>query len=44
MEWLNVVVARLRALFRRAAVIDDIDEELRSHIELEAEALVERGW
>ena len=43
MEWFNVVVARLRALFRRAAVIDDIDEELRSHIELETEALVERG-
>ena len=43
MEWLNGVVARLRALFRRAAVIDDIDEELRSHIELETEALVERG-
>jgi len=31
MEWLNGVVARLRALFRRAAVIDDIDEELTLH-------------
>jgi putative ABC transport system permease protein len=43
MEWFNVVVARLRALARRDAVIDDIDDELRSHIELETDALVERG-
>jgi putative ABC transport system permease protein len=43
MEWPNLVVARLRALFRRDAVIDDIDEELRSHIELETDALVDRG-
>ena len=34
---------RLRALFGRDRVIDDIDEELRSHIEMEAEANQELG-
>ncbi|HKQ52491.1 MAG TPA: ABC transporter permease, partial [Pyrinomonadaceae bacterium] len=43
MRWLNVVAARLRALFQREAVIRDIDEELRLHIELETEANVRRG-
>lgn len=39
----NVLLARLRALFGREAVIGDIDEELRLHLEMEAEANVERG-
>lgn len=43
MNWLNVLMARLRALRRRDQVIDDIDEELRSHLEMEAEANRERG-
>lgn len=43
MKWLNVFSARLRALFRREAVIHDIDEEMRIHVEIEMEANVERG-
>ena len=34
---------RLRALFRRARVEEELDEELRDHLEREAQALVERG-
>jgi putative ABC transport system permease protein len=43
MRWLNVLAARVRALWRREAVIRDIDEEMRLHLELETEANVERG-
>src|SRR3954452_19502114 len=43
MRWLNVLSARLRALFQREAVIRDIDEELRLHIELETEANIRHG-
>src|SRR5688500_1056555 len=43
MKWLNVLIARLRALFRRDAVLHDIDEELRAHIEMEIEANRESG-
>ena len=43
MKWLNIVVDRFRALLRREAVLDDIDEELRLHIEMETEANRERG-
>jgi putative ABC transport system permease protein len=43
MRWLNILSARLRALTGREAVIRDIDEELRLHIEMEAEANVRRG-
>jgi len=43
MRWLNILRARLRALAGREAVIRDIDEELRLHVELETEANIERG-
>jgi putative ABC transport system permease protein len=43
MRWLNILLARLRALTGREAVIRDIDEEMRLHVELEAEANVARG-
>src|SRR5438105_5284627 len=43
MEWLNILIARLRALVRRDAVIEDIEEEMRSHIEMEAQTNLERG-
>jgi putative ABC transport system permease protein len=43
MKFLNILTARLRALFGRDKVINDIDEEMKSHIELEAEAHRERG-
>ncbi|HEY4575019.1 MAG TPA: ABC transporter permease [Thermoanaerobaculia bacterium] len=43
MRLLNVLSARLRALLRREAVIGDIDEELRLHLEMEVEANAGRG-
>jgi putative ABC transport system permease protein len=43
MRWLNILAARLRALSGREAVIRDIDEELRAHVEMETEANVARG-
>ena len=43
MKLFNVLRARLRALFRRDAVLQDIDEELRAHLAMEADANRERG-
>jgi len=43
MEWFNILMARLRALFRRESVLRDIEEELRIHVEIETEANIERG-
>ena len=43
MKWVGILTDRVRAFFRRDAVLNDIDEELRSHIEMEAEANRERG-
>jgi predicted permease len=43
MRWFNILSARVRALLRREAVIADIDEELRLHIEMETEANVAHG-
>src|SRR5262249_54195679 len=43
MRWLNIIRARLRALARPDAVIDDIAAEMRAHIEMETEANQERG-
>ena len=43
MKWLNLVRARLRGLLRREAVLRDIDEELRSHVEMETHANIGRG-
>ena len=43
MKWLNILVARVRAFLRRDVVLHDIDEELRTHIEMEAEANRELG-
>jgi putative ABC transport system permease protein len=43
MRWLNILSARLRALVGREAVIRDIDEEMRLHVEMETEANIERG-
>ncbi|HSF23428.1 MAG TPA: ABC transporter permease, partial [Blastocatellia bacterium] len=43
MKWLNLLKARLRALVRRDAVIEDIEEEMRSHVEMETEANIGRG-
>src|SRR5262245_8272141 len=43
MEWINILKARLRALFRRESVLRDIEEELRIHIEMETERNIEHG-
>jgi macrolide transport system ATP-binding/permease protein len=43
MEWLNIITARLRALFRRESVLRDIEEELRVHVEMETETNIKRG-
>jgi putative ABC transport system permease protein len=43
MGLVSVFAARVRGLFQRDAVLDDIDEELRSHVELATEANLERG-
>ncbi|HEX5734752.1 MAG TPA: ABC transporter permease [Blastocatellia bacterium] len=43
MKWLNILRARLRAFVRRERVIAEIDEELRSHVEMQTEANIERG-
>jgi len=43
MQWLNILRARLRALLRRDSVINDIEEEMLSHLEMETRTQVERG-
>src|SRR5215203_4286202 len=43
MKWLNTLLARIRALLRRDIVLQDIDEEMRTHIEMETEANRELG-
>src|SRR5689334_14457187 len=43
MEWFNILMGRLRALFRRESVLRDIEEELRVHVEMETETNIERG-
>ena len=43
MEWLNILMARLRTLFRRESVLRDIEEELRVHVEMETETNIKRG-
>ena len=43
MTWLNVLAARVRGLLRREAVLDDIDEEMRSHVEMATDENVARG-
>ncbi|HEU0173781.1 MAG TPA: hypothetical protein VFV58_05915 [Blastocatellia bacterium] len=43
MEWFNILMARLRALFRRESVLQDIEEELRIHVEIETETNIKRS-
>src|SRR6478672_10625739 len=43
MKFLNILMARLRALLGRDKVLNEIDEEMKAHIELEADANRERG-
>jgi predicted permease len=43
MEWFNIFTARLRALFRRESILQDIEEEQRIHIEMVTEENLKRG-
>jgi putative ABC transport system permease protein len=43
MKWLNILRDRLRALRQRDTVIDDIDREMRSHLDLQTEANINAG-
>ena len=43
MEWFNILIGRLRAVFRRESILRDIDEEFRIHVEMETEANIRRG-
>jgi putative ABC transport system permease protein len=43
MRRLGVLTDRLRALFRRDVVIEEIDEEMRLHVEMETQNNIERG-
>ncbi len=43
MKRLDILTDRLRALFRRDAMIEEIDEEMRLHLEMETRTNIERG-
>jgi putative ABC transport system permease protein len=43
MKWFNVIRDRLRALRQRDTVINDIDREMRSHLELQVDANIRAG-
>src|SRR5687768_4640261 len=43
MKWFNILRDRLRALRQRETVINDIDREMRSHLELQVEANIKAG-
>ena len=43
MKWFNILRDRLRALRQRDSVIDDIDREMRTHLDLQVEANIRSG-
>ena len=43
MELIRVLLSRCAALFRRRKLDEDLDEELRSHIDLAVEENLKRG-
>src|SRR5829696_1246878 len=43
MKWFNILRDRVRALRQRETVINDIDREMRSHLELQVEANIKAG-
>jgi putative ABC transport system permease protein len=43
MTWLKTLSARVRGVLRREATLDDIEQEMRSHVELATEANIARG-
>jgi len=42
-HWLYTIPLRLRSLFRRSAVEQELDEELQYHIERQTEVLIASG-
>ena len=43
MKWFNILRDRLRALRQRDSVINDIDREMRTHLELQIDANIKAG-
>src|ERR1035437_1555336 len=43
MDWIRVLLSRCAALFRRRKLDEDLDEELRTHIDLAVEENLRRG-
>ncbi|HKS08522.1 MAG TPA: ABC transporter permease [Pyrinomonadaceae bacterium] len=43
MKWFNILRDRLRALRQRDTVINDIDREMRSHLDLQTESNIKAG-
>ena len=43
-HWLFTIPLRLRSLFRWAQAEQDLDDELRDHLERAIEEYVEKGW
>jgi putative ABC transport system permease protein len=43
MKWFNILRDRLRALRQRETVLNDIDREMRSHLELQVDANIKAG-
>ena len=43
MKWFNILRDRIRALRQRESVINDIDREMRLHVEMQVEANIKAG-
>jgi hypothetical protein len=43
MEWMRISISRCAAFFARKKLDEDLDEELRAHIDLAVEEKVKRG-
>ncbi len=44
MSWSGRVTRRLRVLLHKDVVESELAEEVRLHLEMEADALVQQGW
>jgi len=42
-KWFYILIARLRALVRRESILRDIEDELRTHVEMGTETNIECG-
>jgi predicted permease len=43
MDWFNILTARIRALFQRESILQDIEEELEIHVEMATDENLKRG-